>query len=205
MNEVINFYSDKITNSKIIEKLGLKEENFFVVSAHREENVDNFERLEELILTLNSISKEYKFPIIFSTHPRTQKQLKNISLKPSDNIRFIEPLGFIDYVALQKKSIIVLSDSGTISEESSLLNFRAINIRSSNERPEAMEEASVMMIDINRERILQGIKILLFQNKSKRDYNKVYDYDVSNVSKKVERIIMSYTDYVNKNVWQKKS
>jgi|TARA_Y100000992_G_scaffold180539_1_gene121921 UDP-N-acetylglucosamine 2-epimerase len=205
MNEVINFYSDKITNSKIIEKLGLKEENFFVVSAHREENVDNFERLEELILTLNSISKEYKFPIIFSTHPRTKKQLKNISLKPSDNIRFIEPLGFIDYVALQKKSIIVLSDSGTISEESSLLNFRAINIRSSNERPEAMEEASVMMIDINRERILQGIKILLFQNKSKRDYNKVYDYDVSNVSKKVERIIMSYTDYVNKNVWQKKS
>tara|TARA_B100001758_G_C18394632_1_gene605117 strand:+ start:764 stop:1906 length:1143 start_codon:yes stop_codon:yes gene_type:complete len=205
MNEVINFYSDKITNSKIIEKLGLKEENFFVVSAHREENVDNFERLEELILTLNSISKEYKFPIIFSTHPRTKKQLKNISLKPSDNIRFIEPLGFIDYVALQKKSIIVLSDSGTISEESSLLNFRAINIRSSNERPEAMEEASVMMIDINRERILQGIKILLFQNKSKRDFNKVYDYDVSNVSKKVERIIMSYTDYVNKNVWQKKS
>ena len=205
MNEVINFYSDKITNSKIIEKLGLKEENFFVVSAHREENVDNFERLGELILTLNSISKEYKFPIIFSTHPRTKKQLKNISLKPSDNIRFIEPLGFIDYVALQKKSIIVLSDSGTISEESSLLNFRAINIRSSNERPEAMEEASVMMIDINRERILQGIKILLFQNKSKRDYNKVYDYDVSNVSKKVERIIMSYTDYVNKNVWQKKS
>ena len=205
MNEVINFYSDKITNSKIIEKLGLKEENFFVVSAHREENVDNFERLEELILTLNSISKEYKFPIIFSTHPRTKKQLKNISLKPSDNIRFIEPLGFIDYVALQKKSIIVLSDSGTISEESSLLNFRAINIRSSNERPEAMEEASVMMIDINRERILQGIKILLFQNKSKRDYKKVYDYDVSNVSKKVERIIMSYTDYVNKNVWQKKS
>lgn len=205
MNEVINFYSDKITNSKIIEKLGLKEENFFVVSAHREENVDNFERLGELILTLNSISKEYKFPIIFSTHPRTKKQLKNISLKPSDNIRFIEPLGFIDYVALQKKSIIVLSDSGTISEESSLLNFRAINIRSSNERPEAMEEASVMMIDINRERILQGIKILLFQNKSKRDFNKVYDYDVSNVSKKVERIIMSYTDYVNKNVWQKKS
>ena len=205
MNEVINFYSDKITNSKIIEKLGLKEENFFVVSAHREENVDNFERLGELILTLNYISKEYKFPIIFSTHPRTKKQLKNISLKPSDNIRFIEPLGFIDYVALQKKSIIVLSDSGTISEESSLLNFRAINIRSSNERPEAMEEASVMMIDINRERILQGIKILLFQNKSKRDFNKVYDYDVSNVSKKVERIIMSYTDYVNKNVWQKKS
>ena len=161
MNEVINFYSDKITNSKIIEKLGLKEENFFVVSAHREENVDNFERLEELILTLNSISKEYKFPIIFSTHPRTQKQLKNISLKPSDNIRFIEPLGFIDYVALQKKSIIVLSDSGTISEESSLLNFRAINIRSSNERPEAMEEASVMMIDIN--------SCLLYTSPSPRD------------------------------------
>ncbi len=204
MNEVINFYSDKINKSKIIQNLGLKEEKFFVVSAHRQENVDDHERLEELIITLNSISKEYKFPIIFSTHPRTKKQLKNISVKPTDNIRFIEPIGFIDYVALQKKSTVVLSDSGTISEESSILNFRAINIRSSNERPEAMEETSAMMIDINEERILQGIGILLFQNKSNREYKKVDDYNVLNVSKKVERIIMSYTDYVNKNVWQKK-
>ena len=203
MAEVLDFYSGAIKNSRIIHKLKLKEEEFFLVSAHREENVDNLIKLEELISTLNTLSNEYKIPIIFSTHPRTKKQLNKINIKPSDNIRFLEPLGFIDYVSLQKKSLIVLSDSGTISEEASILNFRALNIRSSHERPEAMEETSVMMTDINKERILQGIKIALSQNKESEDFRKVKDYNVLNVSKKVERIILSYTNYINKNVWKK--
>ena len=204
MAEVLDFYSGAIKNSRITHKLKLKDEEFFLVSAHREENVDNLIKLEELISTLNILSNEYKIPIIFSTHPRTKKQLNKINIKPSDNIRFLEPLGFIDYVSLQKQSLIVLSDSGTISEEASILNFRALNIRSSHERPEAMEETSVMMTDINKERILQGIKIALAQNKESRDFTKVLDYNALNVSKKIERIILSYTDYINKNVWNKK-
>ena len=205
MAEVLSFYSEKFDSSEILKTLNLNEEEFFVVSAHREENVDNLKKLEELILTLNAIDEKYKLPIIFSTHPRTKKQLNKISIKPNSNIKFVEPLGFIDYVVLQKKSLLVLSDSGTISEESSILNFRALNIRSSHERPEAMEEASVIMTDINKERILQGMCTALTQSKVERNFRKVNDYDILNVSKKVERILLSYTDYINQNVWRKES
>lgn len=203
MAEVLHFYSNKIENSKILKNLDLNKERFFVVSAHREENVDSLDKLEELIDTLNTINEEYHLPIIFSTHPRTKKQLDKIKIKPNENIKFLEPLGFIDYVALQKKSLIVLSDSGTISEEASILNFRAINIRSSHERPEAMEETSVIMTDIKKDAILRGIKSSLSQSKTERNFYKVDDYIAPNVSKKVERIILSYTDYINQNVWKK--
>lgn len=203
MAEVLDFYSEKIENSKILEKLNLKEDNFFVVSAHREENVDKIIKLEELISALNAIVEQYNFPIIFSTHPRTKKQLSKIGIIPNDKIKFLDPLGFIDYVALQKKSFLVLSDSGTISEESSILNFRAINIRSSHERLEAMEEASVIMTDIKKGSILRAINSSITQSKIKRNFEKVRDYSFTNVSKKVERIILSYTDYINHNVWRK--
>jgi UDP-N-acetyl-L-fucosamine synthase len=203
MAEVLTFYSKKIEGSKILEKLKLKKDSFFVVSAHREENVDNLKKLEELINTLNTIYKQYNLPIIFSTHPRTKKQLNNIRTKPNENIKFLEPLGFIDYVSLQKNSFLVLSDSGTISEEASILNFRAINIRSSHERPESMEEASAIMTDINKGSILRGINSSISQSKIERNFAKVNDYSFTNVSKKVERIILSYTDYINHNVWRR--
>ncbi len=203
MAEVLHFYLEKIEDSKILENLNLKEDGFFVVSAHREENVDNIKKLEELISSLNAIVEKYNFPIIFSTHPRTKKQLSKIGIIPNDNIKFLDPLGFIDYVALQKNSFLVLSDSGTISEEASILNFRAINIRSSHERPEAMEEASVIMTDIKKGSILRAINSSITQSKTKRNFEKVNDYSFTNISKKVERIILSYTDYINHNVWRK--
>ena len=203
MAEVLDFYSKKIENSKILDKLGLTEKEFFVVSAHREENVDNPKKLEELISTLNTLVNKYKYIVIFSTHPRTKKQLNKIDIIPNKNIKFIEPLGFLDYVALQKNSFLVLSDSGTISEESSILDFRAINIRSSHERPEAMEEASVIMTDINKERILQGVCTMISQGKKENKFRTVDDYKVLNVSEKVERIILSYSNYINQNVWKK--
>ena len=203
MAEVLHFYLEKIEDSKILENLNLKEDGFFVVSAHREENVDNIKKLEELISSLNAIVEKYNFPIIFSTHPRTKKQLSKIAIIPNDNIKFLDPLGFIDYVALQKNSFLVLSDSGTISEEASILNFRAINIRSSHERPEAMEEASVIMTDIKKGSILRAINSSITQSKTKRNFEKVNDYSFTNISKKVERIILSYTDYINHNVWRK--
>ena len=203
MAEVLHFYLEKIEDSKILENLNLKEDGFFVVSAHREENVDNIKKLEELISSLNAIVEKYNFPIIFSTHPRTKKQLSKIGVIPNDKIKFLDPLGFIDYVALQKKSFLVLSDSGTISEEASILNFRAINIRSSHERPEAMEEASVIMTDIKKGSILRAINSSITQSKTKRNFEKVNDYSFTNISKKVERIILSYTDYINHNVWRK--
>tara|TARA_B100001063_G_scaffold183658_1_gene173271 strand:- start:2310 stop:3452 length:1143 start_codon:yes stop_codon:yes gene_type:complete len=203
MAEVLDYYSEKINNSDIVKRLKLKKQEFFLVSAHREENVDNINRLEELITTLNVLSDQYKFPIIFSTHPRTKKQLQKIKIKPSNKIIFHEPFGFIDYVALQKKALLVLSDSGTISEEASILDFCAINIRSSHERPEAMEQTRVIMSDINKKRILQSINSIFSKTSVERKFNKVKDYVDLNVSKKVERIILSYTDFINKNVWDK--
>ena len=203
MNEVLQFYSAYIKQSSILNSLGLKKGAYFLVSSHREENVDDPKKLDALIATLNNLVEEYHYPIIFSTHPRTRKQLEKVSTSPSDNIQFLDPLGFIDYNALQLNSFIVLSDSGTISEEASILNFKAINIRSSHERPEAMEEAVVMFTDLNQERILRAVALL--ENTSLPQANKVsvVDYRPDNVSEKIEKIILSYTDYVNKNVWQK--
>ena len=205
MAEVLNYYSDKFDNSSILSDLKLENEKYFVVSSHREENVDSISKLEKLISILNSLIEKYSYPVVFSTHPRTKKQLNKVKVKPNQKINFLEPLGFVDYIFLQKNAFVVLSDSGTISEESSILNFRALNIRSSNERPEAMEEAAVLMTDIDENRIFQGVESVISQKLNSRDFDQVKDYNSLNISKKIERIIISYTDYINKNVWKKES
>ncbi|VEU79985.1 UDP-N-acetylglucosamine 2-epimerase [Haploplasma axanthum] len=200
MFEVLNNKKKEIENSKILEKLGLKSKQYFLVSAHREENIssDNFIKL---VNVLNSIAEIYKLPIIISTHPRTRKMIEAKGIKFNPLVQTLKPLGFIDYNKLQVESKTVLSDSGTISEESSILNFDALNIREAHERPEAMEETSVMMVGVNQERILQGLKVLETRNKIHRN---VYDYSMPNVSDKVLEIIVSYVDYINSKVWNKK-
>ena len=206
MLEVLNFYSDKINSSKILDKLKIKKNKYFLVSCHREENVDNIDNLKKLVESLNKLSKDYNYPIIFSIHPRTRKNLDSSSLKFDKNITLIDPIGFIDYNYLQQNSFVVLSDSGTIFEESSILNFRAINLRDSHERPEAIEESSVVVSGLNYNRILHCIKILESQKTgSKRNINMVKDYEVLNVSLKIERILLSYIDYINRKIWQKES
>ena len=205
MNEVLKFYFDKIKQSSILKSLNIKKGAYFVVSSHREENVDNPKKLSTLISTLNSLVEKYNYPIIFSTHPRTRNKLEKVNVSPSNKIKFIDPLGFIDYNALQLNSFVVLSDSGTISEEASILNFKSINIRSSHERPEAMEEAAVMFTDLNQQRILRAVIFLENTLLPKKNEISVLDYRADNVSEKIEKIILSYTDYVNQNVWKKES
>jgi UDP-N-acetyl-L-fucosamine synthase len=205
MYEVLQKFFSKIQASDVLDKLGLKKHNFFVVSSHREENISNPKNFKGLIEALNQIAETYNYPIIVSTHPRTRKMLNNKDMKTHNNIEFLKPLGFSDYNALQMNSFAVLSDSGTISEESSILNFHALNIREAHERPEAMEEASVMMVGLNPGRIIQGLAALNAQERSpKRNFREVNDYSMPNVSDKIVRIILSYTDYVNRVVWQKK-
>ncbi len=216
MFEVLNTYMDKINGSDVLERLSLEKEKYFVVSAHREENI-NSDNFEKLLDALNAIAEKYKYPIIVSTHPRTRNRLDKLAtqrntMKHSETnytvaahplIQFLKPLGFHDYNHLQKNAFAVLSDSGTISEESSIMNFPALNIREAHERPEAMEEASVMMVGLNKDRIMQGLEILVSQKRGeKRTLRPVYDYSMPNVSDKVVRIILSYTDYVNRVVWQ---
>jgi UDP-N-acetylglucosamine 2-epimerase (non-hydrolysing) len=187
-----------------LKKLSLKDKEYFVVSAHREENVSNPQGFSNLIITLNLIAESFDYPIIVSTHPRTRNMIDQQRINTHRNIQFLKPLGFNDYNALQQNSYAVLSDSGTISEESSILNFRALNIREAHERPEAMEEASVMMVGLNSERIMQALGQLQNQKIGiDRNFMSVADYSKSNVSEKVTRIIISYVDYVNKNVWKK--
>jgi len=205
MNEVLKFYFDKIKQSSILKSLNIKKGAYFVVSSHREENVDNPKKLSTLISTLNSLVEKYNYPIIFSTHPRTRNKLEKVNVSPSNKIKFIDPLGFIDYNALQLNSFVELSDSGTISEEASILNFKSINIRSSHERPEAMEEAAVMFTDLNQQRILRAVIFLENTLLPKKNEISVLDYRADNVSEKIEKIILSYTDYVNQNVWKKES
>ncbi len=177
---------------------------YFVVSSHREENISNPKNFEGLITSLNQIAEKYNYPVIVSTHPRTRNMLDSKNLKTHKNIQFLKPLGFTDYNALQYNSFAVLSDSGTISEESSTLNFRALNIREAHERPEAMEEASVMMVGMNPERIMQALAALEVQKRNpERNFRPVADYSMPNVSEKVVRIILSYVDYVNRVVWSK--
>jgi len=203
MNEVLNFYKDKINKSSILNELKLKKEEYFLVSFHREENIDiedNFLRLTE---SLNTIAKTYKLPLIISTHPRTRKKIDTLGIKFHEEINLIKPLSFSDYNNLQLNAKAVLSDSGTISEESSILNFPALNIRESHERPEAMEEASVMMVGLNKDRIIQAIEIVKDQSRHEtRTLNLVKDYSENKVSEKIVRIIHSYTDYVKRNVWK---
>jgi len=205
MFEVLNHYLPAIESSDVLERLGLEEGEFFVVSAHREENINNEKNFLGLMESLNQIADKYNYPIIVSTHPRTRNMIDKKNIQMHKSVQFLKPLGFKDYNALQMRSFAVLSDSGTISEESSTLNFRALNIRDAHERPEAMEEASVMMVGLNPERIMQGLVQLQYQKTgNERNFRAVADYSMPNVSEKMIRIILSYTDYINRVVWRKK-
>jgi len=202
MFEVLNHYLPQIDASNVLEKLSLEEGKFFVVSSHREENINSEKNFRGLMASLNAIAEKYQYPIIVSTHPRTQNMIDKMQIEMRPEIQFLKPLGFHDYNALQKRAYAVLSDSGTISEESSILNFRALNIRQAHERPEAMEEASVMMVGLSPERILQGLTQVLQQKVGvERNFRQVSDYSMPNVSEKVVRIIISYTDYIKRTVW----
>lgn len=201
MFEVITNKLDAIDASNILEELKLLKNQYFVVSAHREENISSDKNFLDLVDTLNTIAQMYKLPIIISTHPRTRNKIEEKEITFNPLISLMKPMGFTDYVKLQKDARAVLSDSGTISEESSILKFPALNIREAHERPEAMEEASVMMVGLQKERILQGLEILSCQEFDTLE--PVADYSMPNVSDKVLRIILSYTDYINKTVWKK--
>ena len=204
MNEVISYHIEDINKSNILKKLNIQKEKYYLVSCHREENVDDIDNLSDLVKSMNTIVKTSKLPIVISMHPRTRKNIKKIKLKLHPKIKISKPFGFLDYINLQINSKAVLSDSGTITEESSILNFPALNIREAHERPEGMEEGSVMMTGLNSERILQGLEILKKQSTGEnRLLNIVRDYTSNNVSDKVVRIIISYVDYINKNVWKK--
>ena len=199
--EVLNANIQKIEASDIIKKLKLEKEKYFLVSAHREENIDSTNFIN-LVESLNTIAQTFKLPIIISTHPRTRNKINDSGINFHELIRILKPMGFHDYNHLQKYSKAVLSDSGTISEESSIMNFPELNIRESHERPEAMEEASVMMVGLKPNRILQGLKIILKQKRGEeRTILPVMDYNKPNVSEKILRIIISYTDYIKRTVW----
>jgi UDP-N-acetylglucosamine 2-epimerase len=204
MCEVLNHYREGIDNSDVLDRLGLEEHKFFVVSAHREENIDSDKNFFNLIETLNTIAETYQLPIIVSTHPRTQKRVDAMGVMFNPLVQLLKPLGFKDYNKLQLSAKASLSDSGTINEESSILNFPALNLREAHERPEGMEEASVMMVGLCVERVMQALAIIADQPRSKdRLLRQVDDYSMPNVSDKVVRIIHSYTDYVNRVVWKK--
>jgi len=204
MYEVLSHYKTQIDKSNILERLKLDKNAYFVVSAHREENIEPTKSFEKLVVLLNSLAEKYQLPIIVSTHPRTQNRIKEAGVTFHSKIQLLKPLGFHDYVKLQVMSKAVLSDSGTINEESSILNFPALNLREAHERPEGMEEAAVMMVGLELDRVLQGLKILEGQARGEeRSLQLVTDYSVPNVSEKVLRILHSYTDYVNHVVWKK--
>ncbi|HCN57744.1 MAG TPA: UDP-N-acetylglucosamine 2-epimerase (non-hydrolyzing) [Exiguobacterium sp.] len=201
MYEVLNSRKFEIGNSTILKKLNLSEGEYFVVSAHREENINSDKNFNELMATLNTMSEIYDLPIIVSTHPRTLKMIKQKEINLDSNVKLIKPLGFNDYIRLQKSAKAVLSDSGTISEESSILKLKAINIREAHERPEAMEEGTVIMSGLKKESILNALKVLESQHDA--TLHIVKDYSMNNVSDKVLRILLSYTEYINRNVWRK--
>ncbi|MFB8544962.1 non-hydrolyzing UDP-N-acetylglucosamine 2-epimerase [Enterococcus casseliflavus] len=201
MFEVLNSRKEDIENSPILEKLNLKQNEYFLVSAHREENISSKENFHDLVDSLNSIAEAYQYPIIISTHPRTMKMIEAEGIQFHELIQTMKPMGFNDYNKLQMNAKAVLSDSGTISEEASILGFKALNIRQAHERPEAMEESSVMMVGLGKDRILQGLGVL--NNQCSNTLRIVSDYLMPNVSEKVLRIIISYTDYINHVVWRK--
>lgn len=204
MQEVLTYHAEQINSSDIVRRLGLQEQDYFVVSAHREENIDSPVQFGKLVQVLNGLAAQFNKPVIVSTHPRTRKRIDNEGVKLSEGVRLIKPLGFFDYVQLQKHALAVLSDSGTITEESSILNFPALNIREAHERPEGMEEAAVMMTGLDFDSVLRGLHVLTTQGRgADRTLRIVADYDVPNVSEKVLRIILSYTEYVNRVVWRK--
>ncbi|MDP3164632.1 MAG: UDP-N-acetylglucosamine 2-epimerase (non-hydrolyzing) [Hydrogenophaga sp.] len=204
MAEVLAHYGPRIQASTILDKLGLKQGQFFVVSVHREENIDSDTQFSKLVDVLNKIADRYQLPVIVSTHPRTQKRVSSLEAKFHPLVQLLKPLGFTDYNQLQIKSLAVLSDSGTINEESSILNFPALNLREAHERPEGMEEAAVMMVGLDTERVMQGLAIVANQPRGEqRLLRQVADYSMPNVSDKVVRILHSYIDYVNRVVWKK--
>jgi len=204
MFEVLSYYRSQIEASTVMTRLGLHDRSYFLVSAHREENVESKKSFEKLVLVLNALAHEYDLPVIVSTHPRTQKRIDEMGIKFHQHVRLLKPLGFHDYVRLQCRAKAVLSDSGTITEESSILNFPALNLREAHERPEGMEEAAVMMVGLEVNRVRQALDVLSKQiHGDERLLAMVADYSVPNVSDKVLRIILSYTDYVNRVVWKK--
>ncbi len=204
MFEVLDFYKDKIQSSNVLEQLNLKEHEYFVVSAHREENINSDQNFLDLVDMLNAVAEKYNYPVIISTHPRTRKRIEQMGVSFHPLVQLLKPLGFSDYNKLQFSAKATLSDSGTINEESSILNFPALNLRQAHERPEGMEEAAVMMVGLTSERILQGLAIIDGQPRGEnRLLRLVADYSIPNVSEKVARIILSYTDYVNRVIWKK--
>ncbi|MDR1236513.1 MAG: UDP-N-acetylglucosamine 2-epimerase (non-hydrolyzing) [Holosporaceae bacterium] len=200
MKELLKFYAEKINSSEILKKLSLEEKKYFVVSSHREENVDDKQNLADLVDSLDALIKEYDYPIIFSTHPRTKSRLNSIAEKNS-KIIFSKPFGFFDYIKLQKNAFCVLSDSGTITEESSILKFPALTIRRQHERPEGMDEGTLIMCGLKKNDVLKSVRVVTSQNSA--DIKIVDDYNVENVSQKIVRIIFSYTNYIKENVWKK--
>ena len=203
MFEVLNYYREGIEQSDVLQRLGLEEGKFFIVSAHREENIDSDKNFLKLVDVLNSVAAHYDYPVIVSTHPRTQKRVDAMGIKFHANVRLLKPMGFKDYNKLQLASKAALSDSGTINEESSILNFPALNLREAHERPEGMEEASVMMVGLEADRVMQALQVLESQlSGSERTLRLVADYSMPNVSDKVVRIVHSYRDYVMRNVWK---
>jgi len=199
--EVVHSKLEDINNSTILEELGLEKQNYFLISAHRDENISSDKNFFDLVDTLNEIATVYKIPVIVSTHPRTRNKIETNNIKFNSLVKLMKPMGFNDYNKLQLDSKAVLSDSGTISEESSIMKFPALNIRQAHERPEAMEETSVMMVGLEKTRIMQGLKVL--ESQTKDTLREVSDYSMPNVSDKVLRIILSYTDYINRVVWKK--
>jgi UDP-N-acetylglucosamine 2-epimerase (non-hydrolysing) len=203
MFEILTHYKPGIDASQALSEMGVEKERYFVVSAHREENVDSERQIKRLAESLNAVAETYGLPVLVSTHPRTRDRIQRFGLAFHEQVRLLKPFGFNDYIALQRDAKAVLSDSGTITEESSILNFPAINIREAHERPEGMEEASVMMTGLGRERILQALAILETQPRgAERLLRQVADYSMPNVSDKVVRLILSYTDYVKRTVWK---
>ncbi|MEI6706187.1 MAG: UDP-N-acetylglucosamine 2-epimerase (non-hydrolyzing) [Methylococcales bacterium] len=204
MREVLDFYAPQIERSDILQRLGLQAQQYFLVSVHREENVDAPENLQKIFSILHALVENYQLSVIVSTHPRTRKRIESAGLQAHPSIIFSKPFGFIDYVKLQTEAKVVLSDSGTITEESSILNFPALNLREANERPEGFEQGAVMMVGLNCQRVLSAIKLLASQTRgAERTIQLVDDYAINNVSDKIVRIIFSYTDYINQKIWKK--
>ena len=204
MKEILNFYKSEISESQVLKNLELKKDNYFIVSIHREENVDHKNNLENLLHSLNAVAEKYRLPVIVSTHPRTKNRIEQLDgdIKVNPLINFMKPMGFFDYIKLQQEANCVISDSGTITEESSILGFPAIMIRKAHERPEGMDEGTLIMSGLEKERVLEAINVMVSQNK-RFTSNIIKDYDVENVSIKVTRIILSYIDYINRTVWKK--
>jgi len=205
MNEVLDHYRVEIESSDALHKMNLQPRKYIIVSSHREENVDSTENLNDLIVTLKELANTYDVPVIVSTHPRTQKRLDAMSIGPIDSrVRFLKPFGFFDYIKLQMEALCVVSDSGTITEEASLLNLPAITIRNTHERPEGMDVGTLIMAGLKKDRVLEAVKVIIEQHDyEKRVMSSVEDYEAINVSKKILRIVLSYTDYVNRTVWHK--